>query len=561
MDAVKKSPFKVKGKIISSLQKVMTDDLALKNEEYSAVMLKNEQLNFQLVFNSEENFSLLRNYVRVEGSLSEFVSLRLVENVPVEYVPTCTDDYFISKNSGLYPDLLSPMPSGKKLGIVLMPAKNRTVWVSVYCKKGLPAGMHTLKFMLFSRENELLCELSYKIEVVAISAKEAPFIATTWMHYDAIMRSHSIKGFCKKFYSIFAEYLKAYVHGGMNMLLTPLFTPPLDTEIGAERQTAQLIKVSADENGKYSFDFSELEKFIRFSMRRGIKYIEFSHLFTQWGGYKCPKIMASTPDGEKNIFGWGVSQSDPRYAKFLSDFLPELIKTTDKLGVTDKCFFHLTDEPALEQNTLENYKRAHELVKKHITERPIMDAMSHTWFYENGLVDLPVVYTENIEEFKNKGITDIFAYYCCYPATDYYSNRHINMPALRTRVLGVQLYESGVKGFLHWGFNFYNSQYSITEIDPYRVTDAGGAFPAGDSFIVYPAGKTVLLSIRAELMREAMQDYNLLYTLEELAGRDNVNEILKQYGISGYNTYPREESVFAAFKQKIYSEIKRAAGL
>lgn len=560
METVKKSPHKVNGKIISSLQKVMPDG-ALKNEEYSAVMLKNEQLNFQLVFTSEETYSLLRNYVRVEGDLASFVSLRLVENVPVEYVPLCSDDYFISKNSGLYPDLLSPMPSEKKMGIVLMPAKNRTVWVSVYCKKGLPAGEHTLKFTLFSRENELLCELFYKINVLPVAAKKAPIIVTNWMHYDAIMRSHSIKGFGRKFYTVFAEYLKAYVHSGMNMLLTPLFTPPLDTEVGAERLTAQLVGVSVDENGKYAFDFGELEKFIRFIMRRGIKYIEFSHLFTQWGGYKCPKIMANTPSGVKNIFGWEVSQRDPRYESFLASFLPELIKTTDKLGVTDKCFFHLTDEPAMEEETLSNYKYAHELVKKYIAGRPIMDALSHTWFYENGLVDLPAVYTENVSDFKEKGITNIFSYYCCTPYNHYYSNRHINMPALRERILGVQLYESKVKGFLHWGFNFYNSQFSITEIDPYRVTDAGGAFPAGDSFIVYPTEKGVLLSIRAEISCEAMQDYNLLYTLEKLIGRTKVEAILSEYGISGYNTYPREESVFAAFKQRIYNEIKLASGL
>ena len=31
---------------------------------------------------------------------------------------------------------------------------------------------------------------------------------------------------------------------------------------------------------------------------------------------------------------------------------------------------------------------------------------------------------------------------------------------------GVLMYLHGIKGFLHWGFNFYNSQYSISHIDP-----------------------------------------------------------------------------------------------
>ena len=39
--------------------------------------------------------------------------------------------------------------------------------------------------------------------------------------------------------------------------------------------------------------------------------------------------------------------------------------------------------------------------------------------------------------------------------------RLISNTAARTRVLGVQMYALGAKGFLHWGYNFYNSQLII----------------------------------------------------------------------------------------------------
>ncbi len=48
------------------------------------------------------------------------------------------------------------------------------------------------------------------------------------------------------------------------------------------------------------------------------------------------------------------------------------------------------------------------------------------------------------------------------------------------------MYLYGIEGFLHWGYNYYSSQYSIRKIDPYRVTDADDAFPSGDAFLVYP---------------------------------------------------------------------------
>ena len=74
---------------------------------------------------------------------------------------------------------------------------------------------------------------------------------------------------------------------------------------------------------------------------------------------------------------------------------------------------------------------------------------------------------------------------------------------------------------MHWGYNFYNAQHSLYPIDPYRCTDAGGAFPSGDPFLVYPGkdGRPEE-SQRLMLMDQAMSDYCALTVLEQLAGRE-----------------------------------------
>ena len=101
------------------------------------------------------------------------------------------------------------------------------------------------------------------------------------------------------------------------------------------------------------------------------------------------------------------------------------------------------------------------------------------------------------------------------------SNRFMAMPSARTRILGVQLYLYKISGFLHWGFNFYNSQYSIKHINPYAVTDAGEAFPSGDAFLVYPGeGGVPEESIRLMLMQQVMQDVRAFELLESLVGRE-----------------------------------------
>lgn len=91
----------------------------------------------------------------------------------------------------------------------------------------------------------------------------------------------------------------------------------------------------------------------------------------------------------------------------------------------------------------------------------------------------------------------------------------------------MQLYKYGVRGFLHWGLNHWNSQNSVYRLDPFKVTDARLAFPSGDAFLVYTGKEGPIGSIRLKLICEAMQDIRALELLESLRGRDYVMESKK----------------------------------
>ena len=124
------------------------------------------------------------------------------------------------------------------------------------------------------------------------------------------------------------------------MDLTPLFTPALDTYVGGERPTVQLVDVYL-ENGKYSFDFSRLDDFIQRAFSLGIKYIEFSYLFSQWGAEFAPKIMAYVNGRYERIFGWETKSVSDEYIQFIDAFLPALLSYIEENGIKYKCYFHL----------------------------------------------------------------------------------------------------------------------------------------------------------------------------------------------------------------------------
>jgi ribosome silencing factor RsfS/YbeB/iojap len=87
------------------------------------------------------------------------------------------------------------------------------------------------------------------------------------------------------------------------------------------------------------------------------------------------------------------------------------------------------------------------------------------------VVKCPIPSTDHASTFIEKEVPNLWTYYCTGQHKDV-SNRFVSMPGQRTRVLGTQLFKYNIKGFLQWGFNFWYSQFSIHDIDPYVDTSA-----------------------------------------------------------------------------------------
>ena len=238
--------------------------------------------------------------------------------------------------------------------------------------------------------------------------------------------------------------------------------------------------------------------------RIGIKYFEIAHLFTQWGAKHAPKIMA-TVDGEyKKIFGWETDATSDEYVGFLRTFIPAFLEHMKKNGNDKRCFFHISDEPQLEH--LEFYRAAKNSISDLLEGYVIMDALSDYDFWKMGIVDTPIPCNDHIGKFIENNVPNLWTYYCCGQRINV-SNRLISMPSWRNRSIGMQMYKYDIVGFLQWGFNFYNNQFSVDECEPYTDVSGEHWVPAGDTFSVYPAphGK-VYESLRIVVFHDALQD-------------------------------------------------------
>lgn len=534
--------------ILSSLEKVFYDERPSAKPLTKFSMLKNERASFQAAFCCESDARLS---VALGGALADSSKLYLVKDIPVG--TACNkdaDDFFLRKTSGMYPDVLEPVEGS----VSVEGGKWHSIWVEI-SPEGKHAGETELE-IVFSENGKAAASGKISVDVIDHNLNEQKLTHTCWYHSDCLCNYYGVEAMSDEYWRINRNFIKTAVDHGINCILTPVFTPPLDTKVGGERRTVQLVGVKYN-SGKYSFDFTNLQKWVDMCNECGVKYLEISHLFTQWGAKHAPKIVATDKKGrEKKIFGWKTRTSSKKYDSFLRQFGEELVRFIDKNGLRERCFFHISDEPAMKH--LKIYKRRAKLISEIFSGMKVIDALSDFKFYETGAVKLPVPCESEIEEFAGK-VPELWTYYCCGQDKDHLPNRFVAMPSMRNRILGMLLYKYDVKGFLQWGYNFYNLQYSVKAIDPYVITDAGGSFPSGDSFVVYPSCKgEALASLRLKVLYDALQDMMALQTLENITGREKVLEFLEKEAVKplSFTEYPCSAEWLLETREKINAMIK-----
>lgn len=535
----------VKIKIISSLEKLYHGDSIPKNSLSHFSMLNNEKKSFQIIIESEQEFT---------GSIEIKSNIKDVRKYSIEHIKSDfpmvkdSDNFYRYSNDGYYPDLL--LPIGDEINI----AKGINVfWIEV-CADKENIGNNETSIAVISN-NRHIADASLNIEIVDCSLDFDDFIYTCWFHTDCLMSHYGFDAFSDEYWRVTENFLRTANEYGMNCVLTPIFTPPLDTEKGKERPTVQLVDIFLD-NGKYTFNFDKLTQWVEMSKRCGIEYFETAHFFTQWGARHAPKIMATVNGEYKKIFGWETKASSKEYIKFLTDFSVELKKYFEKNNLKDKVLIHVSDEPNF--SMVYSYSKASKLIHKIYEGYKIVDALSDIWFYKLGIVTTPISSNDHIDKFIGK-TDELWTYYCSAQNKKYVSNRFFCNESIRNRVLGYQMFKFDVKGFLHWGYNFYYTQLSKAVIDPYKVSDASGKFPSGDSYVVYPAKDgTAYHSIRLKVFYDALQDMAALNTLKKLTDKKTCLDIIEENGrhTITFSEYPHSDEWLLTTREKINSKIK-----
>ncbi len=427
----------VESRIVSSLEKVFLAPRFEGAAIHHLSALRGERVHFQIAICTGESAGVKIIPVLPEGFAGE-ITVREVQNIPSLMPCAPEDDWVLRSEPGLYPDALKPLLQE------LPTAANcwHSAWVTVALPADAPAGDFSLKFKLqfishatlpsFNPEPEVEKEESLILSVIPACLPEQTLKVTHWFYADCILHHYHVPAWSEEYWALLEKYFRNYAEHRNNLLLTPLWSVPLDRIPGVtERPALQLLQISR-KNNDWSFDFSQLERWITAAQKCGIRNFELVHAFSQWGLKWAPEMIV---DGSP-MFGKDTPFDAPEYTDFLRNLMKEMIPVLQKHGLTpENCYFHISDEPHGDE-ALHRYRYASSLFREILQGYPYIDALSDIQFFRQGVIDRPIPTIGKLDEFARENTAERWVYFAGSWENGL-PGRHFGMPSLRNRILGI----------------------------------------------------------------------------------------------------------------------------
>ncbi len=438
-------------------------------------------------------------------------------------------------------------------------------WIRVHIGASLPAGKYHGKIKVIISEKTKT--IGFTIEVLPFHLPEnSHFLMSNWFIAGSVLHLHNLTLFTGEFWKVVEIYAKNLSSHRQNVILTPLFAisyrqPKNNDEIGG-----QLINILEKSPGKYLFDYENFDKWVNIFFKNGFKIIEGSHLA---GGSVNPATIILKKYGkifpEKYTFSSTLSKG---YRNFIKQFLSSLRQHLIEKGWIDKFCMHISDEPSGEQ--LKPYTSLTKLVKTIAPEFKLMDALADLPFVKKLYYPVPLInkFEQVLAESEEALKKNIWFYYCCVPGGKW-PNRFMDYNLIRVRIFTWLAFKYKAKGFLHWGLNYWNWHPPFHREGPYNPYDntTGGSLQAGDSHVLYPPpmpGRShePVDSIRWEIIRKAMEDYEYLYLLRDLLKKEQIPLKLKEQGeglmkeleekvVPNFTEYTRDAEYLEDFRSRV----------
>ena len=478
-------------------------------------LARNEYESFQLAilpFGKELN-NLKVEVSDLSGKDDNVISKSSIETSLVDYNKIDWRSAYVTEYKGWHPDPLIPLKSGSKISGTDV---CRPLWITVYAPAMTKAGEYSGTISV-SADGMKKVTANIRCRVWDFDLPVASHLKThSWDQIEYLADFYNLEELPVEWYQKFCE-----------LLLKNRFNPG----------SAGVNYVSETPDSKGNYDFSRVEKVLKYCIDRGLE--RFSIVQMRKGLY--------TPEEAEQVYKFVEA-----YAKFLKE-----------KGWLDKALVELWDEPTdLEYPYIKERAERLKKIDKDLRLQLFAEGGPYDFFDRNtdkyGLNDLvdiwaPVNIIESPETQAKGG--EIWTYFCTL-ARESAPNFFIDCPAIYQRSIAWYCWMYGVDGFEHWSSNyFWRNTLKGKPMDqkwPNVPWDSRTYYYFnGEGQLVYPGPDGIpYSSIRLENFRDGMDDYEYLFRLRELLSRNENNTIDPELNEFRQLLYP-EDYLLYKYPRKI----------
>ena len=485
---------------------------------------RNEFEPFQLVVKPAATGS-------VTVTMGDFGSGIQTELYQVKYVNVISATDALGK-TGPYPDPLWPLENGAS--VTLTAGENTAFWVSVSVPPSAGAGDYTANLTIGGSAVPVTLHV-FNFQVPAELHVESK------MNYSdsKILSKYGVTGTGANYW-LYVDKIKQFFIDHRLTPRNPLWSGGLTTDYAAPYVSYDCNGTLTDTDGIWGFD----QPAQRYLNGAGLMSGTFSQPFNDGTGFPSFQVATfhdndSSADQRPPTFcgltrssaDWytGNNPSSPYNQKWWQ-YITTIRNYLQGRGYLDRAYYYFANEPQdqADYDAVAWYtrwlKNAAPDLKLMVSENPRQEIYNNTNYKADKQVDIwvPVLneYDPAVSHDREKNHGEVSWIYFLYGTRPPYFNPiTLDHPGIEGKFTGWFLWKYRVKGIAYYQLNDWS-------LNPWTADPKAGTAQNGDTFMLYPPSPSgdggiaygannhrMVPSIRFDLMRDGLEDYEYLYLL------------------------------------------------
>lgn len=463
---------------------------------------------------------------------------------------------------GPYPDPLWPVEQGGSVSLTA--GENTALWILINVTQGTPMGDYAANVTIGGMN------IPVQLHVFNFAIPASPSVKSQMnFNHNNILSKYSVSGTGANYW-MYVEMMKQFF---IDHRLTPksaLWSGGLTSSGGAsyidfDCDTGTL----SDPHGIWGFE----EPAARYLAGTGLMSGEFGEVFNNGSGF--PSFMAVTfqnndasADQRPSTFctlsrsaaDWYTANNPTsQYNQAWFNYMANTEDYLQSLGYLGEAYYYFANEPQdqADYDAVAWYSRylknSAPNLKLMVSEEPKPEIFDHPDYVHNHQIDvwLPVLHQYDPVVSQERAVNhreESWIYFLHGTRPPYFNPITLDHPGIESKLTGWFLWKFRLRGIAYYSMNNWS-------INPW--TDPMVSNHNGDWFMLYPPSETnsnisfgannhrLVPSIRLELMRDSLEDYEYLYLLNSgqhpVHGQANASDQQSDKIITGLTSYSRDD--------------------